>query len=284
MFLSFRVLFLILFLFPVLHLCHVSENISFVGHVLLIFGAFSFLLQLEEFRKKKAADRAKKAASISQPQNADVSLYVQPSENEPVRVMDSDRAGVSDGVGGPVTEVINNDNKKIEIALNNESSSSGIYAEPPFPTKDHKAFFADPVQPYVNDREFNRHDAYGFLGPVGQLAKEGNDHGGMHAGDEGSAHGIVSDQSTGFPRAIRDTDTSSSQYNFRRMEETQQKDHRSSLKGFTVVDPVVADVRLVNASLENSGNAMLPNNYGYAKMKPSAGTSSLVKLILIFKF
>ena len=238
-------------------------------------------MQLEEFRKKKAADRAKKAASISQPQSADVSPYAQPLENETVRVMDSDRTGISDGVGGPVTEVMNNDNKKIEIVQISESSSSGIYAKPPFSTKDYKAFAADSVQTHVNDQEFNRYDASGFLGPVGQLAKEGNVHGGIHAGAEGSTYGIVSDQPTAFPLAIQDTNTSSSQSNFHRMEETQQKDHRSSLKSFTVMDPGISHVPFANASSVNSGNAMLPNNYGYANMKSSAGTSSL-KLILIF--
>lgn len=226
--------------------------------------------RLEEFRKKKAADRAKKVASISQLQSADVSLYVQPLENEQVRVMDSDGAGISDGVGEAVTKVINNDNKKIEIFQNSEPCSSDIDAKPPFSTKDYKAFSADSVQTQVNDQGFNRYDASGFLGLVGQLAKEKNDDGGIHAGAEGSAYEIVSDQSIAFPQAIRDTDSSSSQSNFHRMEETQQKDHKSSLKSFTVIDPGISQVPLANASSENSGNAILPNNYGYANMKSSA--------------
>lgn len=226
--------------------------------------------RLEEFRKKKAADRAKKVASISQLQSADVSLYVQPLENEQVRVMDSDGAGISDGVGESVTKVINNDNKKIEIFQNSEPCSSDIYAKPPFSTKDYKAFSADSVQTQVNDQGFNRYDASGFLGLVGQLAKEKNDDGGIHAGAEGSAYEIVSDQSIAFPQAIRDTDSSSSQSNFHRMEETQQKDHKSSLKSFTVIDPGISQVPLANASSENSGNAILPNNYGYANMRSSA--------------
>lgn len=239
-------------------------------------------MQLEEFRKKKAADRAKKVASISQLQSADVSLYVQPLENEQVRVMDSDGAGISDGVGEAVTKVINNDNKKIEIFQNSEPCSSDIYAKPPFSTKDYKAFSADSVQTRVNDQGFNRYDASGFLGLVGQLAKEKNDDGGIHAGAEGSAYEIVSDQSIAFPQAIRDTDSSSSQSNFHRMEETQQKDHKSSLKSFTVIDPGISQVPLANASSENSGNAILPNNYGYANMKSSAGTSSLYEITTHF--
>ena len=61
-------------------------------------------MQLEEFRKKKAAERTKKAASSGQVHNSDDSLNKkQSSEVENVRVNESDGVSTSDGVGGSVT-------------------------------------------------------------------------------------------------------------------------------------------------------------------------------------
>lgn len=107
--------------------CEASSEIFFK-----FYFTFSFLSQLEEFRKKKAADRAKKTASVGQPQSADIISYIQTFEKEKVRGMDLDGAGISDGVGGAVTKVLSNDDKKIEIIQNGEPCSSDIYVKPPF--------------------------------------------------------------------------------------------------------------------------------------------------------
>ncbi|XVF65006.1 hypothetical protein PTKIN_Ptkin09bG0212000 [Pterospermum kingtungense] len=67
--------------------------------------------RLEEFRKKKAAERAKKAASTTQTVASDISLNdKQPLETEHVRVTDSDGAGTSDGPDPSSLKVINNNN------------------------------------------------------------------------------------------------------------------------------------------------------------------------------
>lgn len=143
----------------------------------------------------------------------------------------------------------------------------------PFCTEYCKEFFPDPVQTHVNGQEFNRYGASGFLEPVGQLAEEKNDDSGIHAGAKGGPSEVVTGQSIAFQRGM-DTDSSSSQSNFHRMEETQKKDYQNSLKSFMVIDPVVSHVPVANALSENSGNTILQNNHVYSNVNSSAGTPS----------
>lgn len=68
-------------------------------------------MQLEEFRKKKAAERAKKAASATQNLASDVSLNDKhPLETEHLQVTDSDGTGTSDGPDPSSLKIINNNN------------------------------------------------------------------------------------------------------------------------------------------------------------------------------
>uniref|UniRef100_A0A2N9IGK0 Uncharacterized protein n=1 Tax=Fagus sylvatica TaxID=28930 RepID=A0A2N9IGK0_FAGSY len=74
--------------------------------------------RLEEFRKKKAAERAKKAGSTSQTHVSDDSPHEkQLVDTDPVRLTDSDGAGTSDEPGravlGSSAAVSDNDNKAI---------------------------------------------------------------------------------------------------------------------------------------------------------------------------
>ncbi|KAF1896586.1 hypothetical protein Lal_00034285 [Lupinus albus] len=63
--------------------------------------------RLEEFRKKKAAERAKKASSSSNIPYSDASLnHKQPSEIDNVRVNESDGITTSDGIGGAVVHTV----------------------------------------------------------------------------------------------------------------------------------------------------------------------------------
>lgn len=76
-------------------------------------------MQLEEFRKKKAAEKAKKAASTSQTNVSDVSLNdKQQLETEHVRVIDSGGAGTPDGPNPSSVKIINNNNAT-EVKSNN---------------------------------------------------------------------------------------------------------------------------------------------------------------------
>ncbi|XP_060181807.1 protein BLISTER isoform X3 [Lycium barbarum] len=60
--------------------------------------------KLEEFRKKKAAERAKKATSNKQQLGSDGGIENQPSGNEHTRIKDSSGAGTSDAVGRSALE------------------------------------------------------------------------------------------------------------------------------------------------------------------------------------
>lgn len=90
--------------------CLCSEH-----HLLLLFIEFGALLiylillqwyhlQLEEFRKKRAVEKAKKATPNSQQLASDGGVENQSSVNEHSRIKDSSGAGTSDAVGGSVLE------------------------------------------------------------------------------------------------------------------------------------------------------------------------------------
>lgn len=94
-------------------------------------------MQLEEFRKKKAAERTKKAASSGQVHNSDASLNKkQSSEVENVRVNESDGVSTSDGVGGSVTgtSTLGMRNDK-NLNLFSQSSNQGSLAGSTFLTR-----------------------------------------------------------------------------------------------------------------------------------------------------
>lgn len=117
-------------------------------------------MQLEEFRKKKAAERAKKASSSSQINVSEVSSNEkQPIETELVRVTVSDGAGTSDGPVGGFSEsssvISSNGDKAIDFSHNKEHASSNNAHSSPS-TNDYNAFSAD--------HEYRRYGVLGFPG------------------------------------------------------------------------------------------------------------------------
>ncbi|TYJ19776.1 hypothetical protein E1A91_A09G215300v1 [Gossypium mustelinum] len=88
--------------------------------------------RLEEFRKKKAAERAKKAASTTQSYNTDVSLNDKHQlETEQVRAINSDGAGTSEGPNPSSLKTINNNNKTTEVSRENQQVYSNNAFEVP---------------------------------------------------------------------------------------------------------------------------------------------------------
>ncbi|GMI64280.1 BLISTER, KOLD SENSITIV 1 [Hibiscus trionum] len=84
--------------------------------------------RLEEFRKKKAAEKAKKAAYTTQTQASDVSLNdKQQLETEQLRVTESGGAGTSDGPDLSSVKVINN-YKTTEVYSNNMHAFPSLLA------------------------------------------------------------------------------------------------------------------------------------------------------------
>ncbi|XP_050372278.1 protein BLISTER [Argentina anserina] len=101
--------------------------------------------RLEEFRKKKAAEKAKKASSSSLVNGSEVgSNEKQPAET--VRVTVSDGAGTSDGPAGGLTEassvISSNGDNAIDFSKKKEhASSNNAYSSPS--TDDYNGFSAD---------------------------------------------------------------------------------------------------------------------------------------------
>jgi hypothetical protein len=159
------------------------------------------LLQLEEFRKKKAAERAKKVASTNQPHALDVSLDQKQSlETEHIQLTDSDGVGMSDGPGRNVepTGVSMNNGNPIDITERVEKSSSQN-ADPNIPSlSEYSTFFSGITQKHTNNYDSNRHDASGFAGSPNvryglETEKMNNDSGLYSRSKEESPYGISSD-------------------------------------------------------------------------------------------
>ncbi|MFQ6632341.1 hypothetical protein Gotur_009314, partial [Gossypium turneri] len=98
--------------------------------------------RLEEFRKKKAAERAKKAASTTQSYNTDVSLNDKHQlETEQVRAINSDGAGTSEGPNPSSLKTINNNkNKTTEVSRENQQVySNNAFVVPSFLGSDYNS-------------------------------------------------------------------------------------------------------------------------------------------------
>ncbi|KAA3454749.1 nuclear distribution nude [Gossypium australe] len=98
--------------------------------------------RLEEFRKKKAAERAKKAASTTQSYNTDVSLNDKHQlETEQVRAINSDGASTSEGPNPSSLKTVNNNNNKTtEVSRENQQVySNNAFAVPSFLGSDYNS-------------------------------------------------------------------------------------------------------------------------------------------------
>uniref|UniRef100_A0A6M2F631 Uncharacterized protein n=1 Tax=Populus davidiana TaxID=266767 RepID=A0A6M2F631_9ROSI len=157
--------------------------------------------RLEEFRKKKAAERAKKVAFTSQPHALDVSLDQKQSlETEHVQLTYSDGVGTSDGPGINVepTGVSMNNGNPIDITEKVEKSSSQN-ADPNIPSlSEFSTFFSGITQKHTNNYDSNRNDTSGFAGSpnvkYGQETEKMNNYSGLYSrSKEESPYGISSD-------------------------------------------------------------------------------------------
>ncbi|XP_028100053.1 protein BLISTER isoform X2 [Camellia sinensis] len=220
--------------------------------------------RLEEFRKKKAADRAKKVVSASHVCTATVARH----DKQP---LDSNGAGTSDGVSEAVVEpslVVVDENNVIEFVENNELASYNTHANPPLQTKYYNALSTETVQAPVKNQEFDRYNASHSDGTVNvnysAQTQENNDDFAISTGATGrTAYRIITDQSVAFhPQA--ETNGNSSQPSQYGLEETHLKDNESHLTDFTFGSPT-SHVTVTNVSLENSGSVLLQYNNGYSR-------------------
>uniref|UniRef100_A0A7N2LZB9 BLISTER n=1 Tax=Quercus lobata TaxID=97700 RepID=A0A7N2LZB9_QUELO len=233
--------------------------------------------RLEEFRKKKAAERAKKS-STSQTHASDVSLHEkQPAETDPVRLTDSNGAGTSDepgtivmGSSAPVTDI---DNKAIDFPIKNENFlSNDTFASSLYSMKDYNAYSTDSVQKHADNQEFQRYDVSGFAGSRDVSYRhemEGpNNEFGIYTGVQGRLPYETNDQSIFLrPQASQDFDnTAATQSSFHRMDESQSTDNNSYLMQSRVTNHSYSHVSTAKISPQNSGGTLPQGNPSDASM------------------
>ncbi|XVE81487.1 hypothetical protein DITRI_Ditri15bG0068400 [Diplodiscus trichospermus] len=123
--------------------------------------------RLEEFRKKKAAERAKKAAPTTQTRASDVNLNDKHQlETEHVRVIDSDGAGTSDGPDPSVKIVNDSNNRSIEVSHERQQAfSNDIHRIPSFVANSYNSTSVE-VQIHAKSQENEKYGASGNSGPL----------------------------------------------------------------------------------------------------------------------
>ncbi|XP_052874488.1 protein BLISTER-like isoform X2 [Gossypium arboreum] len=122
--------------------------------------------RLEEFRKKKAAERAKKVASTTQSYNTDVSLNDKHQlETEQVRAINSDGAGTSEGPNPSSLKTINNNNKTTEVSRENQQVySNNAFEVPSFLGGDYNSSITE-MQTHEKSQENEKYGAPWNGGP-----------------------------------------------------------------------------------------------------------------------
>ncbi|XP_017621340.1 protein BLISTER-like isoform X1 [Gossypium arboreum] len=116
--------------------------------------------RLEEFRKKKAADRAKKAASTTQPHASDVILNDKHLlETEDGRVTDFDGAGTSNGPNPSYVKIINDNNKINDVSDESQQTySKNMLATPSVLVNDNYSYSTE-VQKHSKSQENEKYGA-----------------------------------------------------------------------------------------------------------------------------
>lgn len=209
-------------------------------------------MQLEEFRKKKAADRAKKASPTSQIDASEVSSNEKQSlETEHVRVTSSDGAGTSDGPSSAFTEtssvLLNNDSNANDFLQKNEQASVDNNTHSSPSTSEFNAYSGDQVQKHA-DQEYQRYGGLGFGGPLAVNNRHGTN--GISNDFEkytGALGGTTSDQSIApRPLASQDFAGNTSHSSSYGRNEFQSKEHNTSLMDSGSSHPSVAKISSQN--------------------------------------
>ncbi|KAF3457493.1 hypothetical protein FNV43_RR02151 [Rhamnella rubrinervis] len=239
--------------------------------------------RLEEFRKKKAAERSKKASSTSQTPASEFNLSEKlPLETENARVRGSDRAGTSNGPGSAVTEPssvsINNDDSEIDFASKNEqASSNNAHSSFPFVMNDYNSLPLDRMKKHASDQDIKRYSDMGSGGVVNVNQIHGTE-GTYNNYDEYSGtlgrhaygSGTKPEQSTYLrSQESQNFDSSTSQPSFLGMDKSQFKDHQSSFDS-----TISNDGSFTKISPQNSISTLLQSDIGIVSTVASGTASS----------
>ncbi|WJX10853.1 hypothetical protein P8452_01527 [Trifolium repens] len=199
--------------------------------------------RLEEFRQKKAAERAKKAASSGSVKNSDASQNQnQPSEVENVRVNESDGVTTSDGVGGAVIIDTGTSNQK-NVNLYNQSSNQGSLAgASSLVRNDISTSSTSPVEEHSDIDEAKRYNASTSITSAdisqNNEANRASDIYGIHTGVvDGFPYGTTNNQSNSLrSQESQEFDSSTSQSSLHGINESHSNKNNSSLKDYAVTD------------------------------------------------
>ncbi|XP_024019759.1 protein BLISTER [Morus notabilis] len=223
--------------------------------------------RLEEFRKKKAADRSKKASSTSQIHASEVnSNEKQPLETEHARVTDTNGAGTSDLLGNAVTESssleINNDSNPIDAIQKSESVLSSDRPTSIFSSNEYNSFSSDQTQKHANGHEFKKDGDLGSGGPLDVYQSHGekgkSNDAENYTGDLGRLpYGTASEQFFALrSRGSKDFDSSINRLSLHRIDEPQLKEEKTPSKDYTIAD-ASSQVSVVRISSQNSISSAL---------------------------
>lgn len=202
---------------------------------------FSFLLQLDEFRKKRAA---KKAASSSQAINSDDLNGKQPSENEHVRANELNGVSTSDGIGGTVidTSTAGMSNDK-SLNLFTQNSNQGSLTSRTSPARnDLYSLPTSLLETHANIDELNRYNASGLTGSLdlnqNSEKNQVNDIYKIHAaGFGGVPYGTTNNETISLnSQENKVFDSNTSQSTLHGMNQSHSNKSSSSLKDYTVND------------------------------------------------
>lgn len=235
--------------------------------------------RLEEFRKKKAADRAKKAAS-NQINASDGGPNEKKSPDaDVVRLADSDAVRSSNMPGGvdnqPSAAENNDDVKPYQFSQRSRENSVGdVHSLPEFSVGVNDAFSKHPAQA-IGERQ--EHEGYGGLasnGPIGHSYSQENNHMKSDYQIYSTTSGFTSDKSDALStQASQEIGRISSWSSFHGKEESLMKDNSGSSNDFLFANPSSSFV--ANISPQNSGSFVSPNKPGNANILPGEHTSSI---------
>ncbi|XP_027363674.1 protein BLISTER [Abrus precatorius] len=198
--------------------------------------------RLEEFRKKKAAELAKKAGSSSHVHNSDASFNKkQPSEVENVRVNESDAVTASDGVGGVLTDASTLGNSDKTLNLFSQSNQGSLASRTSLARNDLSTSSTTLVEAHSNSDEAKRYNSSAATVSAdfsqNNETHKVNDIHGIHAVGIGG-YGTTKHQSIPFHAQVsQDFDSyNTSQSSIHGRNDSQSNKSSSSVKDYAVAD------------------------------------------------
>lgn len=249
-------------------------------------------MQLEEFRKKKAAERAKKAAPSSHVNNSDASSnQKQPSEVENVRVNESDGVTTSDGIGGAVIDTLTSgtDNEK-NLNLFSQSSNQGFLAgTASLARNDLNISPTNLLEARLDIDEAKRYNSYAVTASAdvsqNNEANKANDIYGIHTGGVGGIpYGTTNNQSILQHSQESQEFDNTSQSSFHGMNENQSNKSNSSVKDYAVTDHGSSPYFPSKIICENSVDTLQrkPTDSGTSDSGYSHGSLSGGNILILF--